>query len=195
MLSASSTRGCALLELMPKAMAKVNSHSKYDYYRWTKLNECAYKSVVFPDDNKCDGKYFRICGNINVTREEGLPTLMRALKQVQEHVTLQEAAADGGFDLRHQAGCSRETRACMLRERRLASLGSSSSGQGDITCGRPPDARRLIELRGASDISSSSLIKPKNNAAVRISRSGVRPPAALVRSHRRRNRKMEKARR
>ena len=88
MLSASSTRGCALLELMPKAMAKVNSHSKYDYYRWTKLNECAYKSVIFPDDNKCDGKYFRICGNINVTREEGLPTLMRALKQVQEHVTL-----------------------------------------------------------------------------------------------------------
>jgi hypothetical protein len=31
MLSTASNRGCALLELMPKQMARVNSHSKYDY--------------------------------------------------------------------------------------------------------------------------------------------------------------------
>ena len=87
MLSATSTRGCALLELMPKQMARVNSHSKYDYYRWTRLNECGYKSLVYPDTPECKGEYFRTCGNLTV---DSVPALVGELERVQKHVTLQK---------------------------------------------------------------------------------------------------------
>ena len=88
MLSATPARGCALLELMPKAMAKVNSHSKYDYYRWTRLNECGYRSVVMPDAKECESEYFRTCGNLTV---DDVPKLVDELEGVRKHVTLEKA--------------------------------------------------------------------------------------------------------
>lgn len=64
-------------------MAKVNSHSKYDYYRWTRLNECGYKALVFPDSPECVGQYFRSCGNLTVANVDELLT---ALRGVRDHV-------------------------------------------------------------------------------------------------------------
>ena len=88
MLSSTPTRGCALLEIMPKAMARVNSHSKYDYYRWTRLNECGYRSLVMPDAPECDGQYFRNCGNLTVP---DVSTIVKELHTVQRHVTMRKA--------------------------------------------------------------------------------------------------------
>lgn len=87
MLSSTPSRGCALYELIPSAMAKVNTHSKYDYYRWTRLNECGYKSVVVPDSPECKGQYFRVCGNVTLP---DLHAIMNDLKSVHAHVTKQK---------------------------------------------------------------------------------------------------------
>ena len=83
MLSKSANRGCALYELIPQAMARVNTHSKYDYYRWTRLNECGYKSAVMPDSLECKGQYFRTCGNLTVPN---MDSLLADLRDVHAHV-------------------------------------------------------------------------------------------------------------
>ena len=66
-------------------MVRTNTHSKYDYYRWTRLNECGYKAVVLPDAPECEGKYFRTCGNVTV---DSVANLVAELERVHEHVTL-----------------------------------------------------------------------------------------------------------
>lgn len=88
MLSSDETHGCALFEIIPKQMARVNTHSKYDYYRWTRLNECGYKSVIMADAQECKGQYFRTCGNITV---DDVPALVNELVKVRLHVTKQSS--------------------------------------------------------------------------------------------------------
>jgi hypothetical protein len=55
--------------------------------RWTRLNECGYKSLVYRDTPECAGKYFRTCGNLTV---DSVPDLVREIEKVQQHVTLQK---------------------------------------------------------------------------------------------------------
>lgn len=90
LLAPTTARGCALLELQPNAMARTNSHSKYDYYRWSKLASCGYLKLVFPDSAECAGKYFRNCGNLTADATE----VRTALWRVLAHVRRESALAD-----------------------------------------------------------------------------------------------------
>ena len=58
-------RGTALLEIVPSAMMKTNSHSHLDYDRWAGMNDVRHFRLVQPDSPGCKGVYFRTCGNIS----------------------------------------------------------------------------------------------------------------------------------
>ena len=71
-----------------RLFCRVNTHSKYDYYRWTRLNECGYKSIILPDSPECKGQYFRICGNLTLP---DVPNVLTDLRSVHDHVVKRKA--------------------------------------------------------------------------------------------------------